>query len=211
MKLSTTLLTTAGLALAFSTGGAILSSVGLEDPTPAASANIAADSYEVDGLHSSVVFRVGYMGVSHFYGRFNGISGTYSLDYENPSESSIDISIDAASIDTAHEGRDDHLKGADFFSAKEFPQITFTGTSFEAVDADTIRVTGDLTMRGVTEEVTVDIDWVGEREDPRGGYRSGISANMTVPRSDFGVNYGVATGALGNDVTIMIGLTGMRQ
>ncbi len=193
------------------TGGALLSNAGLADPTPAAQANLAADMYEVDGLHSSVVFRVGYMGVSNFYGRFNDVSGTYRLDFDNPSESSIDISIDTASIDTANEGRDKHLRGPDFFSAKEFPTVSFTGTSFEAVDSDTIRVTGDMTVRGVTQAVTVDIDWVGDRPDPRGGYRSGIDTTLTINRSDFGVSYGVDIGVLGDSTDIMIGLTGMKQ
>lgn len=211
MKLSTTLLTVVGLTAGMSVGGALLSKAGLTDPTPAVSASASADTFDIDGLHSYVVFKVGYMGVSDFWGRFNSVSGTYSLDFDDPSNSVVDISIDAASVDTANQGRDDHLRGADFFSAKEFPAITFTGTAFEKVDADTIRVTGDLTLRGVTKSVAVDIDWTGAREDPRGGFRSGISSTMTISRSDFGVNYGVATGALGEEVTMMAGITGMRK
>ncbi len=207
MKLVSAVVAAAGITL----GGSLLTAVGLEDPTPQATASAGADLYAVDGLHSSVVFRVGYMGVSNFYGRFNDVSGTYRLDFDNPSESAINIAIDTASIDTANGDRDKHLRGPDFFSAKEFPTITFTGTSFEGVDADTIRVTGDLTVRGVTEQVTVDIDWVGDRPDPRGGYRSGIDTVMTIDRSDFGVSYGVDVGVLGDSTDIMIGLTGMKQ
>ncbi|MEO1582975.1 MAG: YceI family protein [Planctomycetota bacterium] len=204
----TTLLATAGVV---TLGGALLSTVGLADPTPTAAATADGETYQIDSGHSGVVFKVGYMGVSTFYGRFNNVSGSYQLDYDNPSQSSIDIRIDAASVDTANAGRDEHLRGADFFSAKEFPEISFVGEQFESVDADTLRVTGDLTMRGVTESITVEIDWMGDREDPRGGYRSGIDSSMTINRSDFGVNYGVATGALGDETTIMIGLTGTRR
>ncbi|MEL7483204.1 MAG: YceI family protein [Planctomycetota bacterium] len=207
MKLTTAALATVGVVA----GGSLLSAVGVSDPTPHATASAGADMYEVDGLHSSVVFRVGYMGVSNFYGRFNEVSGSYMLDFDNPSQSSIDITIDTASIDTANEGRDKHLRGPDFFSAKEFPTVSFTGTSFEAVDADTIRVTGDMSVRGRTQEVTVDIDWIGDRPDPRGGYRSGIDTTLTINRSDFGVSYGVDVGVLGDKTDIMIGLTGMKQ
>jgi polyisoprenoid-binding protein YceI len=207
MKLASAL----AAAVVVTAGGSLLTVAGLEDPTPKALASAGADLYEVDGLHSSVVFRVGYMGVSNFYGRFNDVSGTYKLDFDNPSQSSIDITIDTASIDTANEGRDKHLRGPDFFSAKEFPTVTFTGTSYEAVDGDTIRVTGDMTVRGTTKEVTVDIDWVGDRPDPRGGYRSGIDTMLTIDRSDFGVSYGVDVGVLGDKTDIMIGLTGMKQ
>ncbi|MEL6797939.1 MAG: YceI family protein [Planctomycetota bacterium] len=207
MKLTTALLAAAGLTM----GGSLLTAVGLEDPTPRASASAGADMYEVDGLHSSVVFRVGYMGVSNFYGRFNDVSGTYQLDFDNPSQSSINITIDTASIDTNNEGRDKHLRGPDFFSAKEFPTISFTGTTFEAVDSNTIRVTGDMNVRGTTQEVTVDIDWIGDRPDPRGGYRSGIDTMLRIARSDFGVNYGVDVGVLGDETDIMIGITGMKK
>lgn len=208
MKLTTALF---AAVAGMTAGGALLAAAGFEDPTPKAAASAGADMYEVDGLHSSVVFRVGYMGVSNFYGRFNGVSGTYQLDFANPSESSINISIDTASIDTANEGRDKHLRGPDFFSAKEFPTVTFTGTSFEGVDSDTIRVTGDLNLRGVTKQVTVEIDWVGDRPDPRGGYRSGFDTTLTIDRSEFGVSYGVDVGVLGDKTDIMIGLTGMKQ
>lgn len=207
MKLASAVLATAAVTV----GGSFLTVAGFDDPTPKAVASAGADLYEVDGLHSSVVFRVGYMGVSNFYGRFNDVSGTYRLDFDNPSQSSIDISIDTASIDTANEGRDKHLRGPDFFSAKEFPTVTFTGTSFEGIDGDTIRVTGDMTVRGKTQEVTVDIDWVGDRPDPRGGYRSGIDTMLTINRSEFGVSYGVDVGVLGDKTDIMIGLTGMKQ
>ena len=203
--------TTAAVIGTVGFGGALMNAVGLQDPTPSVQASASADVYDVDGLHSSVIFRVSYMGVSNFYGRFNEVTGTYALDYADPSNSSIDITIPTESIDTANEGRDNHLRGADFFSAKEFPAIRFVGTSFDGVDDDTIRVTGDLTVRGVTESVTVDIDWVGERSDPRGGYRSGIDATMVINRSDFGVNYGVDIGVLGDETAIMIGITGMKQ
>ena len=193
-------------------GGAGLAAVGLGDATPEAVAvSAAAGVYSVDSGHSSVVFRVGYQNVANFYGRFNQVSGSYNLDFDNPSASSIEISIPTESIDSNSEGRDNHLRGPDFFSAKEFPVIRFIGNSFEAVDSDTMRVGGELTLRGVTKDVSVDIDWLGEGPDFRSGIRSGFETVLTIDRSDYGVNYGVDNGVLGDSTDIIIALTGMRQ
>jgi polyisoprenoid-binding protein YceI len=193
-------------------GGVAMATLGFEDPTPAVSASAArAGAYDVDGLHSSVVFKVRYQNVANFYGRFNEVSGTYSIDPANPSASEIDIAVNAGSVDSNHEGRDDHLRGPDFFAAKEFPAIRFVANSFEAVDADTIRATGDLTLRGVTKRVSVDVDWMGEGPDFRGGTRSGFETTLTINRSEFGVNYGVENNVLGDSTEITIAITGMQK
>ncbi|MGP1272799.1 MAG: YceI family protein [Phycisphaerales bacterium] len=203
------------LALAagvISFGGAGVHLLGGGDATPQAQASTTrAGTFDVDAVHSSVVFKVGYMGVANFYGRFNEVEGTYSIDLENPSNSELDVTIPAESIDSNSEGRDRHLRGADFFSTKEFPTIRFVGNEFEAAGENTLRVTGDLTLRGVTQPVTVDLQWLGERPDPRGGVRSGFEAVFTIDRSDFGVSYGVDNGALGDATTVTVALTGMRQ
>lgn len=193
-------------------GGMALAALGFEDPTPALNASSSrAGAYDVDSLHSSVVFKVGYQNVANFYGRFNEVGGTYSIDPANPSASEIDITVNAASVDSNNDGRDDHLRGPDFFAAKEFPAIRFVASSFEAVDADTIRATGDLTLRGVTKQVSVDIDWMGEGPDFRGGTRSGFETVLTVNRSEFGVNYGVENNVLGDTTEITIAITGMQK
>lgn len=169
-----------------------------------------ADTYSVDNKHSSVIFSVGYMGVTNFYGRFNKVSGDYSIDPENPSESSLSVAVETGSVDSNDKGRDKHLMGADFFSAKEFPQISFVGKSFEAADDNTIKVTGDLTLRGETRTETATLTWMGEKSDPRGGTRSGFEAKLVINRSDYGVSYGVENGALGDEVTLIVGITGTR-
>ncbi|GAB5495114.1 MAG: YceI family protein [Phycisphaerales bacterium] len=188
--------------------------VGFMPQTDAAPAEVFttanAETYAVDNGHSSVVFGVSYMGVTNFYGRFNKVSGEYSIDPENPSASSLDISVDAESVDSNNEGRDKHLRGADFFSAKEFPQIRFKATSFEAGDDGSMNVTGELTLRGKTQTETATLVWMGEMDDPRGMVRSGFEAELVIDRSDYGVNYGVESGALGDEVTLTIGITGTR-
>ncbi len=170
-----------------------------------------ADAFGVDATHSSVVFKVGYMGVTNFYGSFEQVAGEYAIDLENPSASMLDVAVKAESIDSNNDGRDKHLRGGDFFSAKEFPEIRFVGKSFEAAGESTIKVTGELTLRGVTQEETAVLEWIGGREDPRGGFRSGFEAVLEINRSDYGVSYGVENGALGDKTTITVAITGMRQ
>jgi polyisoprenoid-binding protein YceI len=193
-------------------GGLGLHQVGLADPTPSVGASTAAaGTFAVDGIHSSVIFQVGYQNVANFYGRFNEISGSYAIDPSNPTAGSIDIQITTDSIDTANEGRDKHLRGADFFAAKEFPIIRFVGKEFQPVDSDTVRVSGELTLRGVTKPVTVDIDWIGVGPDFRGGTRSGFETSLVINRSEFGVNYGIDNNVLGDQTEITIAITGMEQ
>lgn len=188
--------------------------VGLATQTEAAPTEVFAvsnaETYGVDNGHSSVLFGVSYMGVTNFYGRFNKVSGEYSIDPDNPSASSLDISVDAESVDSNSAGRDKHLRGADFFSAKEFPQIRFVATSFEAGEGDSMNMTGELTLRGKTQTETATLVWMGEMDDPRGMVRSGFEAKLVIDRSDYGVNYGVESGALGDEVTLTIGITGTR-
>jgi len=185
-------------------------------PTPVSTVAVSgiaskADTYAVDNVHSSVLFKVGYMGVANFYGRFNQVSGEYTIDLEDMSACSLDVTIAASSVDSNNADRDKHLRGADFFSAKEFPQIRFVATGFESMPDGTIQMSGELTLRGVTKTTSATLEWLGDRADPRGGHRSGFDAALAVTRSDFGVNYGIDNGALGDDVEVTIALTGMRQ
>lgn len=170
-----------------------------------------AGAYAVDDTHSSVVFKIGYMGVTNFYGSFERVGGEYAIDLENPSSSSLDIAVKAESVNSNNDGRDKHLRGADFFSAKEFPEIRFVGTGFESAGENKVKVTGDLSFHGVTREETTVLEWIGDRADPRGGHRSGWEAVIEINRSDYGVNYGIENGALGDKTTITVAITGMQQ
>src|SRR5690242_5758721 len=116
-------------------------------------ASVRADEYVIDGMHSGVNFKIGHIGLSWVYGRFDKFSGGFTLDANDPSKASFRLTIEAASVDTNNEKRDGHLKSPDFFNAKQFPTINFQSTAVKAVK-DGYQVTGDLTMHGVTKPVT---------------------------------------------------------
>jgi len=197
------------------TGGvAIAAAVGLAsagNPVPA-QASAMAGEFGVDGMHSSVVFNVSYMGTTDFWGRFNDVSGSFSFDKSNPSASSLSIEIDSSSVDTRNDGRDKHLRGGDFFSAREFPNLSFVADSFKSGSNGQLIAEGDLTMRGVTERISVPITLGETKTDPRANKpRSGFTTEFTIQRSKFGVSYGIEGGVLGDDVTVHVGITGIQN
>jgi polyisoprenoid-binding protein YceI len=173
--------------------------------TPAV-ATVAADgAYKVDVVHSSVLFSVKHNNVSNFYGRFNKVDGSFDI----AEGGSIDINVDADSVDTANPGRDKHLKGGDFFSSAEFPAISFKASSLKKTGENTFEAAGELTLRGTKKPLTVTITDTG-RGTGRGNKQvAGFEAKFTVKRSDFGVSYGVGPG-LSDDVTMIVSLQGAK-
>src|SRR5262245_1396058 len=139
-----------------------------------------AEKYSVDNAHSQVVFRVRHLGVSNNYGRFNKISGTFTFDDKDASKSSVEITVDAASVDTDNQKRDDHLRGQDFLSVKEFPNVTFKSTAVKAADKDHFDVTGDFSLHGVKKTITVKAKHIGAGADPWGGFRRGFEIDFTI-------------------------------
>jgi polyisoprenoid-binding protein YceI len=170
---------------------------------------LAADTYEVDPVHSTVVFKVAHLGVSNVHGRFNEVTGTVALDEAKPALSSIDIQIKVESIDTNSAKRDQHLKSPDFFNAKQFPVIAFKSKEVKKVGEKLYDAKGDLTLHGVTREVTIRFRRIGEGKDPWGGYRSGGEATFTIKRSDFGMKFMLE--GVGDEVQISVGLEGIRK
>lgn len=171
-----------------------------------------ADDFDVDAVHSSVMFRVKHVGVSYTYGRFNQVEGTFSFDQADASKCKVEITIRTQSVDTNNAKRDQHLKGPDFFNAEEFPVITFTSKQWTKKDDDTWTVKGDMSMHGVTKEITVDVDLVGIGDlGERFGFRAGVEAVFTIKRSDFGMNFGVDNGSVGDDVKIWLAVEGIRK
>lgn len=161
--------------------------------------------FSIDSTHSSILFKVSHLGITPFYGRFNTVKGTFSLD----DGGSIDVIIDVNSVDTNDAKRDKHLKSADFFNAAQFATATFKSTSIEG-EGDELEVTGDLTIRGTTKEVTFTLTKTGEGDrGERFGYRAGWEAMIVVNRHDFGVSY--MPGGLGDDVTLILAIEGQRQ
>jgi len=146
-------------------------------------------TWAFDQAHSSVNFMVRHMVVSKVRGRFTKWDGTLAMDETNPVGGSVEVSIEAGSIDTGVEQRDGHLRSPDFFDVAKFPTLTFKSTKVEAAGAGALKVTGDLTMHGVTRPVVLDVEYSGSAKDPWGGVRAGFSARTTIDRKDFGLAY----------------------
>jgi polyisoprenoid-binding protein YceI len=163
-----------------------------------APAELPMQPWKVDPVHSSVVFKVKHAGVSWFYGDFGKITGTLELAGR---DSKLSVSIDAASIDTNSKDRDEHLKGPDFFDAKQFPEITYVSRTCEP-RGDDLQIEGDLTLRGISREMKLTVRKTGEGEFH--GRRLGYETSFVIKRSDFGMDYGVAKGVLGDEVTVVV-------
>lgn len=171
-------------------------------------------TYEIDPAHSSVHFSVRHLMVSNVRGEFGKVSGTVKYDPQNPSNSSVEATIDASSIHTRDAQRDGHLKSADFLDVEKFPTLTFRSKRI-SVEPGGGKVTGDLTVRGVTREVTLDVEGpTPEMKDPWGKLRIGASATAKLDRKDFGVvwNSPMETGGfvIGDEVKVNIDLEIVR-
>ncbi|HUR76497.1 MAG TPA: YceI family protein, partial [Acidimicrobiales bacterium] len=144
-------------------------------------------TYAIDPTHSRIGFVARHAMVTKVRGSFNDFSGSGYFDAENPANSHLQLTIQAASIDTRNADRDGHLKSNDFFDMETYPEITFTSTGVEQVDAENYRVTGDLTIKGVTKPVSVDFEYTGTAVDPFQNTRIGLEGKTTVNRKDWGV------------------------
>ena len=170
---------------------------------------LAPNTYAIDNGHSAVLFSADHLGIGRVWGRFNEISGSITYDDAKPSASSIEVSIDAASVDTNSDGRDDHLRKPDFLSAGEFPTIDFKSKSVKK-DGDGLKVTGDLTLHGVTKEITADVTHMASGDDPWGNVRVGFEARFTIDRTDYGMTY-MASGGRGDEVDMIVALEATRK
>ncbi len=163
-------------------------------------------SYTIDQSHSQIGFTARHAMVTKVRGAFNDFEGSGFYDAETPANSKLTVTIKAASIDTRNADRDAHLKSNDFFSMDEFPEIKFVSTAFNKVDDDSYKVTGDLTIKGVTKAVTVDLEFTGTAVDPWGNTRIGFEGKTTINRKDWGVNWNAALEAGGVLVSEKINL-----
>lgn len=150
----------------------------------------AAADYDIDikGMHAAVQFRIYHLGYSVLTGRFNDFGGAFSWDKNNPQDASIEVTIDTASIDSNHAERDKHLREEDFLDTAKYPQATFTSTKYNG-DLSGGELEGILTLHGVSKPITIDVRYIGEGDDPWGGYRVGFEGNTTLRRADFGMTY----------------------
>ena len=154
-------------------------------------------NYAIDPSHSRIGFVARHAMVTKVRGSFNEFDGSGYFDAENPAASHLQLTIQAASIDTRNDDRDTHLRSNDFFDMDTYPQITFASTAVEQLDPESYRVTGDLTIKAVTKPVTVDFEYTGTAVDPYNNQRIGFEGTTTINRKDWGVNWNAALEAGG--------------
>ncbi len=166
----------------------------------------AAADYIIDkpGQHAYVTFKASHLGYSYIIGHFEDFEGKFTHDATDPSSSSASITIKTNSLDSDHAERDKHLKGAEYFDAEKYPEITFVSTGY-AGDAGAGKLAGNVTIHGVTKAVELDVNHIGEGKDPWGGYRSGFEGSVMLAAGDFGLPAWIG------DVEVMVIVEGIRQ
>jgi polyisoprenoid-binding protein YceI len=173
----------------------------------------APEAFGVDKAHSVVGFRVRHM-MSKVSGNFRDVDAAIHLDRANPAKSSVEFTIQAKSIDTGNANRDEHLRSADFFDVEKFPTITFKSKSVKAKSKDEFDVTGDLTMHGVTKEVTLPVSFLGFAKTSRGEL-AGFEIETTLNRKDYGIVWNRALDeggvVLGDDVNVTINIEARKK
>lgn len=166
-------------------------------------------AFDTKGAHQFITFKISHLGYSWLYGRFNDFDGQFVYDEENPENSSVQVTVDTSSVDSNHGERDKHLRSDDFLHVSEFPEATFKSTRVEVDDEGEADIIGDLTLRGVTKEITLDVEMLGHGDDPWGGYRMGFEAGTEFKLSDFGIPMDL--GKASETVEMIISVEGIRQ
>ena len=169
----------------------------------------AADTYKIDPIHSSVMFRAKHVNTGYVWGRFRDVSGTFVLDDAEPSKSTFKVEIPVASIDSNNEKRDAHLKSPDFFNAAQYPTVSFKSTSVKKGAGNSYEVAGQLTMHGVTKPLTLTVNLVGTGEFPPGMHRAGLDTTFSVKLSDFQIKG--LPGAVDDEIHLVVETEGVKQ
>jgi polyisoprenoid-binding protein YceI len=174
-----------------------------------------AVSYAIDPDHSQVIFKVKHMGISTVTGRFDLMEGSYTFDDKDISNSSVETTIQSASVNTNKQKRDDHLKSPDFLNVGKYPTIMFKSKEVKKGDGDDFTIVGDLTINGVTKQVELDAEYGGKAVDPMGNERTAFTAETKIDRKDYGLTWNktLDTGGLvvGDDVRIELEIEGIRK
>jgi polyisoprenoid-binding protein YceI len=187
----------------------------MNPPSAAPLAVASRNTWEIDTAHTAAEFSVRHLMITTVKGRFPAVTGAIVLDEHDLRDSVVEVTINAASIDTRNDQRDAHLRSADFFDAEKFPLITFHSTRVEPLEEGHLRVTGDLTIHGHTRPVVLDVTSEGRIIDPWGGERVGFSATTKIDRRDFGLTWNVAIEGggitVGHDVKIALEVEAIRK
>jgi polyisoprenoid-binding protein YceI len=180
-----------------------------------AAPSLSAAVWDFDKAHSNIGFTVRHMVITKVQGKFDDFSGTISFDGKDLSAGSVDVSIKTASINTGVANRDNHLKSNDFFAADSFPQLTFKSKKVVPGADGAFKIVGDLTMRGVTKEVTLDATFNGTIKDPMGNSRAGFTASARINRQDWGISWSKTLDSGGlvasNDVDINLDIEAVEH
>lgn len=172
-------------------------------------------SWKIDTAHTQIQFSVRHMMISNVRGRFENVTGTVDFDDQNPARSKVEVQIEAASISTREPQRDAHLRSPDFLNAEAYPYLTFKSKRVKKLGDGRGEIIGDLTIRDVTREVALDVEYSGQAKNPWGNVSAGFSAQTTINRKDWGLNWNktLETGGwlVGDDVTINIDLEIVKQ
>jgi polyisoprenoid-binding protein YceI len=171
--------------------------------------------WNVDTMHSEITFKVKHLVISTVTGKFNSFDASLQADGDDFENAVINFSADIDSIDTGVVDRDAHLKSDDFFGAKQFPKMTFESTSFDKIAEGTYKLTGNLTIRDITKEVTLDVDHGGVVVDPYGQTKAGFDLTGAINRKEFGLQWSAVTEAgsivVGDDVKLQLSVQLVRQ
>jgi polyisoprenoid-binding protein YceI len=176
-----------------------------------AAALAEAENYLIDtkGAHAAIQFRIQHLGFSWLVGRFDDFEGTFTYDAENPANSSVEVTIDTASVNSNHAERDKHLRDEDFLHVEKYPTARFVSTAYRPNGDGTGELTGDLTLHGVTRPVNIAVEEIGHGDDPWGGYRRGFAGNTKLKLADYGIDYDL--GPASREVHLFLSVEGIRQ
>ena len=176
---------------------------------------MATTKWQLDPAHSNVEFAVKHLMIATVRGRFAAVNGTLEVDEKNPTNAKVDVTIAVASIDTRQEQRDAHLRSGDFFDAERFPTMHFVSKRVDGDPRGEFKVVGDLTIRDVTREITLNVTSEGLGKDPWGGYRAGFSATGKVDRREYGLtwNQTLETGGIvvGDEIKLTVDAEFVQQ
>lgn len=168
---------------------------------------VAADKYQIDvqGAHAFVQFRVKHLGYSWLYGHFDRFDGEFTYDPKNDAKNKVSVTVDVTSLDSNHAERDKHLRAKKYLNTDKYAKASFESTAYKSLGGDKATLTGNLTLMGVTKEITLDVDIIGGGEDPWGGYRQGFEGRTTISAKDFGMKANVG------EVELIWSVEGIRK
>jgi polyisoprenoid-binding protein YceI len=175
----------------------------------AGSAMAADYAIDTEGQHAFVNFKISHLGYSWLYGSFKDFDGSFSFDEKNPEASKVNVTLNTKSVDTNHAERDKHVRSGDFLNVDKYPTATFASTSVKSTGEGTADISGNLTLNGVTKPVVIAATFVGQGDDPWGGYRAGFSGNTTLKLKDFDIQKDL--GPASQEVELIISVEGVRQ